>query len=148
MEWVQTIICIPVIALSTSTDSLYIGSVKPFNSILVHPHATSYLPAGVSLTATYWNGASWVALPNVQDNTSDHQATPSTMSYAGSISFDMPNDWTAIQIATDPMTIYQNAILAGDAWPPGMFYHPFRYFINLSISSLPGVLLLVTLLQL
>jgi len=137
-----------VVALSVSADELYIGSEKIFTKILVHPHASSYIGAGIGLTAEYWNGSSWVALAQVLDNTSDLQATASTLSYPGVISFAAPSDWTKQKIATDPMTVYENGILAGTEYPPGMMVHPSRYFLRFSIASLVAPLRLVKLLPL
>jgi len=84
----------------------------------------------------------------VFDNTSDQQATPSTMSYAGTISFAIPGDWTKYKLTTDPMTVYENGILAGTEYPPGMMYHPTRYFIRLSLSAVSTPVRLVKLLPL
>lgn len=136
------------VALSVSGDKLYIGSEKLFNKILVHPHTSAYVAAGIGLTLEYWNGSAWTALPQVLDNTSDQQATPSTMSYAGVIAFSPPSDWAKQKIATDPMTIYENGILAGTEYPPGMMVHPSRYFLRLSITSLASPLRLIKLLPL
>jgi len=136
------------VAFNASTDKLYIGSDKQFSRILLHPHALSYLAAGVTLTAEYYNGSTWVALTQVFDNTSDQQATPSTMSYAGTISFAIPGDWTKYKLTTDPMTVYENGILAGTEYPPGMMYHPTRYFIRLSLSAVSTPVRLVKLLPL
>lgn len=135
-----------VVALSVSSDKLYIGSEKIFNKILIHPHASSYIGAGISLTAEYWNGSSWVAISQLFDNTSDQQATASTMSYPGVISFAAPGNWAKQKLATDPMTVYEDAILAGNAFPPGMMVHPSRYFIRLSIASLASPLRVVKVL--
>jgi hypothetical protein len=133
------------LALSTTTDKMYIGSATTFSKFLVHPHASYYIAAGIPLTLEYWNGSTWVALTQVFDNTSDQQATASTMSYAGVISFTPPTDWMAQKIATDPMTVYENGIIAGTEYPPGMFINPARYFLRLSIAALASPLRLVKL---
>ena len=62
------------------------------------------------------------------------------MSYAGTISFSPPTNWAAQKIATDPMTVYEAAILAGTAYPPGMMVHPYRYYIRFSIGSLAALI--------
>jgi hypothetical protein len=122
------------VAFNATTDYLYIGSTYKFSRILIHPHALSYVAAGTTLTLEYWNGA-WTAMPQFFDNTSDQQATASTLSYAGTIEFDAPGDWVAYKLSTDPMTVYENAIIAGTAYPPGMFIHPLRYFVRLKLST-------------
>lgn len=126
-----------VAVLTATTDKIVIGSAQRFSRILVHPHASYYQAAGKTLTAEYWNGSAWTALPQVLDNTSDLQSTASTFSYAGTISFNAPGDWTPIKFATDPMTVYETDILAGNTYPIGMFYHPYRYFIRLTIGNTP-----------
>lgn len=140
--------CLSTIALNLSSDKLYIGSAKPFSKLLIHPHTSSYIAAGLAATLEYWNGSAWVAVPQVLDNTSDQQATASTLSYAGTLSFSPPKDWTAQKIAADPMTVYETAILAGEAYPPGMMVHPFRYYLRFSIGSLASPLRVVKILPL
>jgi len=140
--------CLSTVALNVATDKLYIGSEKPFSKLLIHPHASSYVGAGLPATLEYWNGSTWVAVPQVFDNTSDQQATASTMSYAGAITFSPPANWAPQKIATDPMTVYETAILAGQAYPPGMMVHPSRYYIRFSIASLAAPLRLVKILPL
>jgi len=131
------------LALNATTDNLYIGSTKKFSRILIHPHASNYIGAGISLTVEYWNGSSWVAVPFLWDNTSDQQGTPSTMSYAGTVEFAAGANWTPYKLSTDPMTVYENDILAGNAYPPGMMVHPDRYYVRLRIGSLAAPLRLV-----
>ena len=140
--------CLSTVALNVSSDKLYIGSEKPFSKILIHPHASAYVAAGIAATVEYWNGITWVAVPQVFDNTSDQQATASTMSYAGAITFSPPTNWAPQKIATDPMTVYEAAILAGTAYPPGMMVHPHRYYIRFSIGSLAAPLRVVKILPL
>jgi hypothetical protein len=138
--------CLSTVALNVSSDKLYIGSEKQFSKILIHPHTSSYVGAGLAATIEYWNGSTWVAIPQVLDSTSDMQATASTMSYAGTISFSPPKNWAAQKIATDPLTIYETAIVDGEAYPPGMLVHPNRYYIRFSIGSLSTPLRVVKIL--
>jgi hypothetical protein len=118
------------------TDLLYIGSKDKFDKFLIHPHA-SMLNGGVfsSPSVEFWNGSAWELISYLYDNTSDQQATASFLSYPGAISFVVPNYWAATKLDDDPMTIYENAILAGEAYPPGMFSHPHRYYIRILLNN-------------
>jgi len=69
-------------------DSLYIGLYKPFNQLYLEVE-TSPLNGG-SLSFSYYNGASFVAL-NVLDDTKD-------LDRSGFLSWEKPDDWKSTSI--------------------------------------------------
>lgn len=54
-------------ALATSTDYLYLGRPKSFNTVWVEINTPS--TAAATLSAEYWNGTAWTALPLISDET-------------------------------------------------------------------------------
>lgn len=125
----------PNAILSTGTDHIYIGSARIFARILARISTASQQPAGNPLTSEYWNGTTWSPL-TVADNTSDGQATASTLSYSGAISFTSPADWSPIRINTDPVTVMAAAITAGTLSPIGFLTDPARFWVRISVPAL------------
>lgn len=89
----------------------------------------------MSLTGEIWNGSTWSAF-TVLDNTA--ATATSTMRYSGVVEgFGIGSStWEKTKIASDPLTIYENAINAGTERAIGMFYNPERYWARFKLSSI------------
>jgi len=121
------------IALVSDSEFLYVGSAKTFKGVMVNPHTSWSQPAGVTLTAQYWNGTTWTAL-TVQNNTSDGQAAESTFSYPGTINWTAPAAWRRTQISTDPLKVLMDDIIAGNAYPLAVT-NPDRYWVRFAMTG-------------
>ena len=132
-------------ALQSATDYLYIGSTKQFSSLAFYIPGYAKQPAGTTLVAQYWNGSTW-ATATVYDNTSDQQASPSTMSCSGLLEFNISaNSWVLSQVATDPLYVYVQGIISGANPPQTLVACPPRYWVRLQVTSLNGTLNIATL---
>lgn len=132
-----------VTALSASTEYLYVGSAQLF-SRLAFVVGTG-LPVGVGVVAEYWNGSSWASITPL-DNTSDQQVTPSGFSYSGLWTITPPAGWAAQKLSFDPLTVEENAIIAGTQQPTNGLINPARYYVRFHSpnQSTPLTLRLVT----
>ena len=126
----------PITWLNNDTDLLYVGSSKPLTQLFFNVFTPQ--PAGTTLTAQYWNGSTW-ASASVLDNTSDGQAAASTFSYPGVITIPAESAWVVSQIATDPLYLQIQAMLAGTQPPLTLLNCPPRYWVrfNLTTGSYP-----------
>lgn len=123
---------------AASTDKLYIGAPQKFDKILVKVPAYASQIAGKDITVKQWDGNSWENVTTLYNNTSDHQAAPSGLTYSGVICWTSRNDWTAKQIDTDPAKVLVDAINAGTQQPTGMASCPPRYWVEIGVSATPS----------
>lgn len=119
--------------LNNATDYIMVGSENKVDhwDFGVSTGSTN----AMSLTGELWNGSAWSAF-TVLDNTA--ATATSTMRYSGVVEgYGIgTSTWERTKLATDPLTIYENALNAGTERAIGMFYNPERYWARFKLTSI------------
>jgi hypothetical protein len=136
------------LSFDTSSDYLYIGSVRPWSNALFLVPSGSQNSTAVTF-ATY-DGSAFNTTTSIQDNTSAAMNTASSLSYSGVIKV---TSWTGAvpsRLSFDPLDELYNDyedFTQNIPRPGGFFYYPTRYWLRMKFASItPSDLKLVGIL--
>jgi hypothetical protein len=76
----------PFSLMTDTDDDLYVGSERPFGSLLVNIATPG---VGYAFTVKYFNGTTWTTVSNLDDGTSDFEQD-------GVIAWTVPNEWSLV----------------------------------------------------
>ncbi|MBS1722748.1 MAG: hypothetical protein JSS66_07035 [Armatimonadetes bacterium] len=126
------------ICFASTSDTLYIGSDRSFSAIELQVYSGAQ-PSSSQFTWQYYNAiaGAWTTFTPL-DNTSDGQATPSEMNYSGTLGTGTLSGWGPTSLATDPLKIMMDEVLAGTRPPMGMAVNPLRYWIRATPTVISG----------
>lgn len=119
--------------ISSSTDFIIVGSETRVD------HWDFGVAIGstdaVTMVGQLWDGSAWKSF-TVLDNTGAGSTQP--FRYSGVVEgYGIgTSTWLPTTLPTDPLTIYQNDITAGNTKPIGFFYNPPRFWARFSATSL------------
>jgi len=82
-----------------TNDAFYIGLYNKFTSLWVYIKSGDQGDGAYSVTWEYWNGSSWVALPNLTDETDGFKNDETNYVY-----WDRPSDW--VECTVNGVTAY------------------------------------------
>ena len=128
---------------ATTTDYLYVGSVKQIDHFEFNLSGTATTAA--ALTMEFWNGSTWTGTGvSIMDNTSSGNAD--TMRFSGIVeNHGAISGWkktrltgTGNTLILDPMTGLGTSITNGLVPPVGCFSDPERYWWRFSVNKIAG----------
>lgn len=127
-------------SFSASTDYVYVGGETKIDhwEFVIGTGSTN----STALSAQYWNGSDWTTF-RLLDNTA--AIGGSSMRFSGIVegaglgsSAWLPVKFDAsvnAKLPADPLTIYENQVLAGTAKPITFMYNPSRYWVRFNLTG-------------